>query len=344
MPFNPDSFTGTQNAGPKPSVASYKTATFASMPTSGTGTAATAVTEGNVAGVFFRFYDPANTITATTSPIELKDTATVRLNWDGTSADDIDGAVYYGVEFAGGVMKYAPLGTNIVNGNYIVESTTDGVITFTDVSNFDPVLGTGVFGVSLLAKLKVDTLVETGEHFKVKFTQDSSTVFTNSNYAEGTVQIADKVNTVTPANNGGANSTGTDGQDVFTLTSNSRVYDGNTVGNDFVKITDFGAGDKLKIDIADTNSPNLSMVNFGVLDGIGINSEALLLNGMRALNGLDCNIGGLYMIGVGTDTYIIFDSTRDGKLDTNGAGVDDVFVKLVGIDPHSLQSTNFELV
>lgn len=342
--FNPGSFTGTQNAGPKPSVAAYKTASFASIPATGTGTAATEVTEGNVGGVFFRFYDPANPVTATTSPVELKDSATVRLNWDGTSVDDIDGPVYYGVEFAGGQMKYAPLGTNIINGNYIVESTADGVITFTDVNGFDPNLGTGVFGVGLVAKLKVDTLAENGEHFKVKFTQDSSTVFTNSNYAEGTIQIADKVNTVTPANNGGTNSVGTDGQDVFTLTANSRVYDGSSVGNDFARITQFGATDKLKIDIANTSAPNLAMVQFGELDGIGINNEALLLNGLRALNGLDCNVGGLYMMGVAGNTYIIFDSTNDGKLDTNGAGTDDVFVQLVGVNPHSLQSTNFELV
>jgi len=49
-------------------------------------------------------------------------------------------------------------------------------------------------------------------------------------------------------------------------------------------------------------------------------------------------------MGVGFDTYIIFDSTNNGKLDTDGSGTDDVFVKLVGINPHSLQSTHFELV
>jgi hypothetical protein len=101
----------------------------------------------------------------------------------------------------------------------------------------------------------------------------------------------------------------------------------------------------------------LSMVNFGSMTPVGITSEAGLINGLRALNQIDCNVGGLYMmqvtedmntaLGAGnvnniTSTYIIFDSNGNGKLDTDGAG--DVFVKLLGVTAASIQSTHFDLV
>jgi len=348
MAFNPSSFTGTQNAGVKPQVLTYWSGSYSSS-SGGTWVEGTNVTEGASAVVGFGFYNPGETNLSTpASFIELKDSAVVKLSWDGTSAADVTGPGEFGVRTLSGDWIYTALGTTFSythsNGvTYNVASTTGGVITFDDSNDLDPMIGTGATGVSLRLPVKVDNIAENGEHVLVKFTQSSSTYFTNSNYVEGKVDIVDAVSAVVPAINTTTAADPTK-QEVFRLPSTSVVYKSSTTMDDYSTISGFGTGDKLEVNIADTSTPSLSMVNFGSLAPVGITTEELLINGLRALNNTDCNQGGLYMMGVGTSTYIIFDSTNDGKLDTDGSGTDDVFVELTGINPSFLQSTHFQLI
>jgi hypothetical protein len=338
--FNQDSFTSTQNSGPKPQVIVGQTG---STP-GGTFTVGTTVTEGSSAQTHFLFVADG-----TTTPAQLMDTATVNIRWDGASAADV-GTLQYSVltdPITNTWSTFTDFGTNSAG----VVSSANGDFSFTDQGTLDPTVGTGVWGISVRLPVVVDNFVENGEHVKFKFTQNSATKFTNSFYVEAKVDIVDAVNAV---NAGAGAFAGTAGQDVFALAATSVVFAAPGVKDDYAVISGFGAGDKLRVDIAPIGgaTPNLSMVNFGDLNGVGINTEDLLINGLRALNGLDCNQGGLYMMGVGADTYIIFDSNNNGKLDTNGAAnpgipldpVDDIFVKLVAVNPHSLQSTHFDLI
>jgi len=347
MAFNPGSFSGTQNAGPKPKVIAHDWLSSNGSPLSAGGSytslySATlanptpptpvSVVEGEHAIATFWFVDPNNGNpydSWQTDLVELRDTATFNLSWDGASLADVTGGLEYLTFFST---------TGAASGGVwgAWSAVTGGSVTLNDALDTDPNVGTKVYAIAVKLNIKQDAIVENGEQVLFKFTQSSSTKFTDSNYVEARINIADYV---VPAVNVATGTTATTAnQDVFNVTGTVNSF--GTIG------AGFGTGDKLKVDIAPTGgtTPNLSMVNFGVLTGVGITSEPLLINGLRALNDTDCNQGGLYMMGVGSDTYIIFDSTNNGKLDTDGSGTDDVFVKLVGINPHSLQSTHFELV
>lgn len=331
--FNQDSFTSTQNAGPKPQVIVGPTG---STP-GGNFVVGTTVLEGTSAQTHFLFVADG-----TTTPAQLMDSATINISWDGASAADV-GILQYSVLTDPTTSTWSAF-TDFGTNSSTVVSSVNGDFSFTDQNTLDPTVGTGVWGISVRVPVLVDNLVEAGEHVKFKFTQHSATKFTNSYYVEAKLGIVDAVSAVAAGPGAVA---GTAGQDVYVLASNSVVFAAPTTKDDYAVISGFGMGDKLRVDIAPTPggpTPNLSMVNFGDLTGVGITSEDLLINGLRALNGLDCNKGGLYMMGVGADTYIIFDSTYNGRLDTDGSGTDDVFVKLAGISPHSLQSTHFDLI
>lgn len=340
MPFNPSSFTDTQNAGPKPKVIVHDwlsntgaglmsgayTSLFAASVANPTPPAPVSVVEGQSAVASFWFVDPANTDPYQVNDlVELKDSATFNLSWDGTSSADV------------GAFEYSTYNGTIWSGWSAVPS--GGNISLADPTPTNPNSGTGVYAVAVQLAIKTDTLVENGEHVLFKFTQSSSTKFTDSNYVEAKINIADFVAPAVTVAGGTTNATAN--QDVFAVTGTVGSF--GTIGNG-TPGNIFGAGDKLRVDIANTTSPGLSMVNFGVLTGVAGSGEPSLINGLQALNGLDCNTGGLYIMGVGSDTYIIFDSTNNGKLDTDGTPTDDVFVKLAGVNPHSLQSTHFDLV
>lgn len=379
MSFNSNSFLNTQNTGAKPTVlvgyagafavgTGYTglTAPLGSAPTRGD---TTFMYEGEVAQTNFLFATPGSTVSgpsnhssvATGSLTELMDSATVSISWDGTSTQDVEGGSFeYIVMGAGGSWgSWADVGTpNGVVTSLLSASGKEGTFSFTDQATDNPTVGTGAYGIAVRLKVVTDTLTESGEHVMFKFTQNSATKFTDSFYIESKVNILDanlmpNTEIVTA---GAVAKAGTAAADVFKI-SNSfigahPVLNFATIGGAGVGET-FGAGDKLKVDMA--TGDQLSMVSFGNLASpAGITTQTALLNGLRALDKTDCNVGGVYYMTVtegGTNnTYVLFDSNGNGKLDTqtdsNGpinGGDFDVFVKLAGVNFNTIQSTHFDL-
>jgi len=378
MAFNPSSFTSTQNAGPKPKVIVGDTGST----TTGGFVVGTTVTEGFSAQTHFLFVADG-----TTTPAQLMDTSTVNIRWDGASAADV-GTMQYSVMTGPGVWSaFTNIGTTNTAG---VTSNVNGDFSFTDQDALDPIVGTGVYGISVRLPVVTDAIAENGEHVLFKFTQSSATKFTDSFYVEAKVDIVDAVNNLSNTSTT-ASLSGTAAADSFNVNALSTVWKGAYQPNGLAVVpaaanfqtigaysvagagftvtagTTLSTGDKITVDMI-TDSL-LSMVNFGSMSPVGITTEAQLINGLRALNTIDCNVGGLYMMqvtedmdtGAGvnnvTSTYIIFDSNGNGKLDTDGAVVptgatagtftapaDDVFVKLLGVTAGSIQSTHFNLV
>lgn len=370
MAFNPGSFTNSQNAGPKPKVIVGDTGST----TTGGFAVGTTVTEGFSAQTHFLFVADG-----TTTPAQLMDTSTVNIRWDGASAADVGTMQYSVMTTPGGAWSAF---TNIGTSNTVgVTSLANGDFSFADQQTLDPTIGTGVYGISVRLPVVTDAIAENGEHVLFKFTQSSATKFTDSFYVEAKVDIVDAINGVSSPSTT-ASLSGTAAADSFGVNAESTVwkgafvatpaaanfqtigaYTGSGAGVTVTPGTTLSTGDKITVNMA-TDSL-LSMVNFGSMSPVGITTEAQLINGLRALNTLDCNVGGLYMMQVTEDmdstggvnnvtsTYIIFDSNGNGRLDTDGAvsglGVftaptDDVFVKLLGVTAGSIQSTHFNLV
>jgi len=361
MAFNPGSFTATGNVGIKPTIVGAGVGSVALLP-SGTNLTfgAANVAEGNYAVAAFNFQKSSVDSTL----VELRDTATINVSFDGTSAADVTGPMLYRVVYSnsfnpttgensgavsyGGWMPVATVTPTNGGSGGSDNVPSAGQITLTDAAPTNQTVGTGVVGIELAVGIAKDTLVETGEHVLFKVTQSDATKFTNSFYVEQKIDIVDTILTPTVAVNGNT-TTGTSGvADSYSIPLSSTA---NPTGN-FAKLSSTGwdAGDKIKVDMV--TGSQLSMVNFGNLAPVTITTEAQLLNGIRALDKELCNVGGLYIMEVGTgpskDTYIIFDSNGSGSLDTQTAsagvgGSFDVFVKLTGVPGASLQSTNFDL-
>lgn len=213
------------------------------------------------------------------------------------------------------------------------------------VTNGKVLLPQGTSDIYLTVRTAQDALVESGEEVIFQVGKVDVNSFTASDYVEKKVAINDFVHQWVVTNPTPALGLTSTAQDEVTVTgSASKVWDAVNNTNGFVTLNNFGTGDYLKVDIALTTSPNLALANFANLNM----KEAKLVEGLRLLDGIDCMPGGVYVMGATENnsttlnTYILIDSNNDGFLSTNGGA--DVFVKLAGVAPSAIESTDFLLV
>jgi hypothetical protein len=288
----------------------------------------------------------------------------VKVGYTGASAADYS---------AGSFKVYATNGFGLVwNSGTSAFVSAGGGTALTVNSAGIATVPAGATDVILTVRTAQDTLVESGEEVIFQVGKVDVNSFAGSDYVEKKVAIQDSFNTFNVTNPApgtslvyNLNSGEVDEVTIGTAASpggfpGSYVSNGTGLpgaGNMYVTLSGFGAGDYLKIDMqqisgvfpyiatvptyTDVTSPSLSLVNFGVLNL----AEPDLIVGLRQLDGVGCNVGGVYVMGdKNNNTYIVVDSNSDGLLTMNAGANGDVFVKLTGIAPSSIESTDFMLV